>query len=597
NKILLFVNVVIVIVIVIVIAAIATNAWTNPTANPPGGGGTLYYYNGNVGVGTAIPTAALTLGADKSFRLIGGTSFPGSPQEGEIFFRTDNKQLYTYANSAWQGDRTIAGKIVAASNSLNKEKADYVCDGTDDQVEIQAAIDALGANGGAVYLLEGTFNISASINLDNVAPDDSGKAIIGAGTGTVLKVTTGASNVNVVNASSVNNILISQLMIDGNNKTGSNNQGIEFNSVTYSKIDKVWVKEAVGKKTAGCGIYLYASSNNTISGTDVQGNRTVGIKLSSSNNNTIAANTVQGNGAGIELSSSNNNTITTNTVADTSLRSSLEISSSNNNTINNNIFTPNAVGGGSIEFSNSSYNIYTGNILQGSGLNGINIRGSHYNIITANTVSGSAGFGIAFYNSNNSNTISGNIIYENGVSMGGVGTGIYIDGNSDNNLISSNRIYDSVIAAKCCYGIDITNSTGDNNYLVGNLIDGDGFIAPIQDLGANTKYTDKTKMTLEQAAVLTINNGSTITPSSPTSYQLVKGNGAVTANATTPIAQGKAAGDILILQGDPGIAANTVTIPNSGNVKLGASRVLAANDTLSLFWSGTYWVETGYSDN
>ena len=37
--------------------------------------------------------------------------------------------------------------VVAAADSLHPEQADYVCDGVDDQVEIQAAIDAL-PNGG-----------------------------------------------------------------------------------------------------------------------------------------------------------------------------------------------------------------------------------------------------------------------------------------------------------------------------------------------------------------------------------------------------------------------------------------------------------------
>ena len=34
-------------------------AWTNPTANPPSGGGALYYYNGNVGIATSTPSEKL----------------------------------------------------------------------------------------------------------------------------------------------------------------------------------------------------------------------------------------------------------------------------------------------------------------------------------------------------------------------------------------------------------------------------------------------------------------------------------------------------------------------------------------------------------
>ena len=54
--------------------------------------------------------------------------------------------------------------VVAASNSLHKARADYVCDGVDDQVEIQAAIDALPTAGGKVMLLEGSFFISSPIS-------------------------------------------------------------------------------------------------------------------------------------------------------------------------------------------------------------------------------------------------------------------------------------------------------------------------------------------------------------------------------------------------------------------------------------------------
>lgn len=59
-------------------------------------------------------------------------------------------------------------RLVASSGaSVNvRNKADYLCDGTDDQVEIQAAVDAcLAAGGGVVKLSSGSFNLSAPITL------------------------------------------------------------------------------------------------------------------------------------------------------------------------------------------------------------------------------------------------------------------------------------------------------------------------------------------------------------------------------------------------------------------------------------------------
>ncbi len=57
-----------------------------------------------------------------------------------------------------------APAVVAASDASPAAKAlaDYVCDGLDDQVEIQAALDAL-SSGGTVVLSEGAFNCSGSL--------------------------------------------------------------------------------------------------------------------------------------------------------------------------------------------------------------------------------------------------------------------------------------------------------------------------------------------------------------------------------------------------------------------------------------------------
>jgi hypothetical protein len=55
---------------------------------------------------------------------------------------------------------------VAAANSspISRTQADFVCDGIDDNVEIQAAIDACPENG-KVFVSEGTINTTATINI------------------------------------------------------------------------------------------------------------------------------------------------------------------------------------------------------------------------------------------------------------------------------------------------------------------------------------------------------------------------------------------------------------------------------------------------
>jgi len=46
--------------------------WTNPSANPPSGAGALYYYNGNVGIKTNMPSYPLTIfdSTDSLFGLV-----------------------------------------------------------------------------------------------------------------------------------------------------------------------------------------------------------------------------------------------------------------------------------------------------------------------------------------------------------------------------------------------------------------------------------------------------------------------------------------------------------------------------------------------
>ena len=113
---------------------------------------------------------------------------------------------------------------------------DYLCDGTADQTEINAAITALPATGGEVVILDGTYNITAKINVakNNVS-------IRGNGNATILKRMFNSSVAEgVITLTSRSGCKIANLQVDGNKTSYTNG---------YNH-----------------GIYLSSSSNNTVTG-------------------------------------------------------------------------------------------------------------------------------------------------------------------------------------------------------------------------------------------------------------------------------------------------------------------------------------------
>ncbi len=237
-------------------------------------------------------------------------------------------------NSSDIADGTIAAAdlTTAVSNRLGKVATKIVAaDGSGDYTDIQSAINALPASGGAVYIREGTYTVSSSIAVP------SNVALIGAGTATKIFLANGA-NTDVITASGVHNVIIADLRIDGNKTNQTEySHGIEFTNVENSRISGCWVEEIYGY-----GIYFVGSSNNVITSNTVRSNSYSGIALNSSNNNIVMGNTVRSNGLnGIYLGYSSNNVLTGNV------------------------------------FMNNSQTI-AGNY------NGIDLLGSDYNVITSN---------------------------------------------------------------------------------------------------------------------------------------------------------------------------------------------------------------------
>ena len=78
------------------------------------------------------------------------------------------------------GKRTCRFVVGTSATGWTDNDCDYLCDGTDDQAEIQAAIDALPEAGGEVVVLDGTYQISAGVLIEktNVTVRGSGRPLI-----------------------------------------------------------------------------------------------------------------------------------------------------------------------------------------------------------------------------------------------------------------------------------------------------------------------------------------------------------------------------------------------------------------------------------
>lgn len=100
--------------------------------------------------------------------------------------------------------------VIAASDSVKKDAADYICTGTNDQNTIQSAINALPSGGGKIVLLEGTYTMSGGFTANKANVTIEG---MGIGTTTldlandsdylwsVIPISIVSANVNVKNLS------------------------------------------------------------------------------------------------------------------------------------------------------------------------------------------------------------------------------------------------------------------------------------------------------------------------------------------------------------------------------------------------------------
>ncbi len=129
-------------------------------------------------------------------------------------------------------------KLDAQTLTVGSTNADYLTDGVSDEIEIQAAIDALaGSNGGIVFLNAQTFNLG-----DKIVPK-SNVQLIGMGINqTILKSTHTHGHVLFNNHVPIDNFHLKQLTIDPSSAQNASGVRLEYAtncSVTYTKFVNV----------------------------------------------------------------------------------------------------------------------------------------------------------------------------------------------------------------------------------------------------------------------------------------------------------------------------------------------------------------------
>ena len=368
---------------------------------------------------------------------------------------------YSTGTSSWACADVDTGSdeiiTVAADDTpaAQKAAADYVADNVDDHLTINTAIASLGANGGVVQLLPGTFTVDGSIEItSNVTLAGSGQeaTTIIAEAGAIAAQYDVIENANP--GSTDNNITIRNLTIDGNrdNVTGFNVEGILF--------------DTVGSGSGATYVRGFLIENVTVTGT--AGN---GIDIDTSANGIIENVIVKdfANASGIRLLDSSYIKVNNTDIAD-GVGTGLLFDGSDYNTITNNTIDDNGVDG--IRFdSDARENLIQGNRISNNSGSGIDRNGGgpiQYNTISNNFIGYNDAEGIHLANAYH-NIISDNYFYINDSS----GTGVHLNlgGNGSNNSVTGNTFRESASDGSDSIWVSASQAT---TYIADNFIDNVG---------------------------------------------------------------------------------------------------------------------------
>lgn len=198
--------------------------------------------------------------------------------------------------------RTARFVVGTSTAGWTADDCDYLCDGTDDQVEIQAAINALPADGGEIIILDGTYEISSEISIKK-----RNVRIRGCGYSTILNGTMSTGHLIDINGGSVPGGMSGCAL--GDFKVVANQI---YSWVLASACENCEVFNTVA---VGAGIYFSGAGGKIHHNTIISDGSKTGIQLTGGSEITISDNTVKGAWRGIETEGAKRVTVVNNTIS------------------------------------------------------------------------------------------------------------------------------------------------------------------------------------------------------------------------------------------------------------------------------------------
>lgn len=474
--------------------------------------------------------------------------------------------------------------------TVGTSAADFITNGTNDDVEIQAAIDQVGrAGGGTVLLRTGTYTLNTTVNVlySNVRITGEGwSAIVTLADNIAATVGSLAPVFRVGDGgtTTVSNIVFDNFQISGNKSNQTvGTYGIYMNKLVHdSAVHDMYIHDLRGKMIYNDGLLGNRNMRNQIKNNLLidcsTGNNADDYDCIDNQNNDLTQ--VIGNicitpgDDGIDMGTGDHCKIIGNTVfgnsTATGIGSGIETDTCSNLVIaDNNIYKATDY---AIRCESQTAVQITGNNIYLAQMIGIELIAAKNCSVECNTIRRSSQSSNGAFSAIKLNT------------TGGV--------HSTNNKIAHNMIMEDG-SNKAKYGIEEVDSNQNNNIITDNTLSGTFGTAPVLRNGSNSTFRR--------------NEGSNgegyYSPGNITgsvTFDRVNGESqtyTMTGNVTATYSNGVQPGDILrqtFIQ--DGTGSRTLTFPSNFK-KAGGSLTLStgasAVDTITAMWDGTNWREIG----